>query len=88
MEDETTRDEPVRFVEVDPVAFLAALRPVLSSLTEEERLLGKVTEDGDIVWSGCPRWLFTHPRSWPTADGIADEAVGADGATADERKGG
>ena len=62
-EDRTTRDEPVRFVEVDPDTFLAALRPALANLTEEERLLGKVTEDGEIVWSGSPRSMFKPTTS-------------------------
>ena len=79
--------EPVRFREVDPATAKAAYRSALENLnlTQQELLLGKVDEEGDILWSGCPRWLFKHPGTWPTVDGIIDDIFGAEGSTAGDR---
>lgn len=73
------------FREVDAASNRAALQAALESLnlTPEELLLGKVDEDGDIVWSGCPRWLSTHPRTLPTIDGVIEDIFGSDPADED-----
>ena len=79
--------ESIRFREVDPATAKAAYRLAFENLnlTSQELLLGKVDEEGDILWSGCPRWLLKHPGSLPKADGIIDEIFGAEGSTAGDR---
>ena len=79
--------EPIRFREVDPATANDAYRSAFENLdlTAQELLLGKVDEEGDILWSGCPGWLLTHPGSLPTVDGIIDEIFGAEGPTAGDR---
>jgi hypothetical protein len=76
--------EPIRFREVDPAAAKAAYRSAFENLnlTPQELLLGKVDEDGDILWSGCPRWLLKHPGTLPAVDGIIDAILGVEGSTA------
>ena len=75
--------EPIRFGEVDPASANAVYRSAFEdiNLTPHELLVGKVDEEGDIVWSGCPRWLLKHPGSLPAVDGI----LGAEGSTAGDR---
>ena len=77
--------EQTDFHEVDAATGKSAYRTALESLhlTEQELLLGKVDENGDILWSGSPRWLFKHPGTWPTVDGVVDDIFGADGPPAD-----
>jgi hypothetical protein len=79
--------EPIRFREVHPATAKAAYRSAFENLklTPQELLLGKVDEEGDILWSGCPRWLLEHPGPLPTVDGIIDEIFGAEGSTAADR---
>jgi hypothetical protein len=81
--------EPIRFREVDPATANAAYRSAFENLnlTPQELPLGKVDEEGDIVWSGCPRWLLKHPGTLPTVDGIIDAIFGAEGSTAGHRDG-
>jgi hypothetical protein len=76
--------EPLSFREVDPATAKDAYRSAFEnlSLTPQELLLGKVDEEGDILWSGCPRWLSKHPGSLPAIDGI----LGAEGSTAGDRE--
>ena len=78
--------ESGRFREVDAETAKAAYRSALErlDLTPEELLLGKVDEDGDILWSGYPRWLFKHPRTLPTVEGIVEDMFGPDEAAPDE----
>ena len=73
------------FREVEPETFAAALREAIVGLAEAELLLGKISEEGDILWSACPRWLLKHPGTLPTVDGIINEIFGAEGPTAGDR---
>lgn len=66
--------------EVDATTAKSGLRATLESLTPAELVLGKVDEQGEIVWSGCPRWFRNHPRTMPTVDGIIDDIFGSDAA--------
>jgi hypothetical protein len=79
--------EPIRFGEVDPATAKVAYRSAVESvnLTAQELLLGKVDEEGDILWSGCPRWLSKHPGTLPAVDGIIDEIFGTEESTAGDR---
>lgn len=52
------RPKRCRFVEVDAETFEPALHRALADLTPAERLLGKVSEDGEIIWGGYPRAKF------------------------------
>ena len=78
--------ERIRFRRVDAGAGEAAYRTGLESLelTPEELLLGKVDEDGDLLWSGCPRSLFKRPRTWPTVERIVDDIFGPERRGADD----
>ena len=49
--------------EAEVERYLNALRNVLAKLTAQERLLGKVDDEGDIVWSGSPRAMYELMRS-------------------------
>ena len=79
--------QPIRFREVDPATTKAAYRSAFENLnlTPQELLLGRVDAEGDILWSGCPRWLLKHPGTLPTVDGIIDEIFGAEGSTDADR---
>ncbi len=78
-------DERMRFRHADAATGKAAYQTALErlDLTPQELLLGKVDDDGDILWSGCPRSLFEHPRIWPTVDGIIDDIFAAERSAAD-----
>jgi hypothetical protein len=80
--------EPISFHEVHPATAKAAYHSAFENLnlTPQELLLGKVDEEGDILWTGCPRWLSKHPGTLPTLDGIIDETFRADGSTAGDRE--
>lgn len=75
-------DERMRFRHADAATGKAAHRTALER-TPQELLLGEVDEDGDILWSGCPRSLFEHPCIWPTVDGIIDDVFAAERSAAD-----
>jgi hypothetical protein len=81
-------DEPIHFRHADAATGKAAYRTALETLdlTPQELLLGKVDEDDDILWSGCPRSLFEHPRTWPTVDWIIEEVFGAERPANDHEK--
>ena len=81
-------DERIRFRHGDAATGKAACRTALESLdlTPQELLVGKVDEDGDILWSGCPRWLLKHPRTRPTVDGITDDIFAAERSPDDEER--
>lgn len=80
--------EPISFREVDPATAKDAYRLAFENLnlTPQELLLGKADEEGDILWSGCPRWLSKRPGTLPTVDGITDAILGAEGPTAGDRE--
>lgn len=67
-----------RYDEVDARTAKAAYQSAFErlDLAPEELLLGKVDENGDILWSGYPRWLVKHPGTLPTADGIIEDMLG------------
>jgi hypothetical protein len=69
------------FREVDPEPFAAALRDALARRSEAELLLGKVSEEGDFVWSGCPRWMFDPKRrgTRPTVDAMIEDLFECEG---------
>ena len=81
-------DEQIRFRHGDAATGKAAYRTGLESLdlTPQELLVGKVDEDGDILWSGRPRRLFEHPRTPPTVDGIIDDIFTPERAAADDEE--
>jgi hypothetical protein len=83
MSDERERN---RFRHSDAATGRAAFRTALEGLdlTPQKLLLGKLDEHGDILWSGCPRWLLQHPGTWRTIDGIIDDIFGAEGSAADD----
>jgi hypothetical protein len=72
-------NERIHFRRADTAADKAAYRSALENLdlTPQELLLGEVDENGDILWSGCPRRLFEHPRTWPAVEWIVDDVFGA-----------
>ena len=75
--------EPPEFREVDAATAKVACGSALETLnlTPGELLVGEVDEDGDIVWSGCPRWFVRHPGTMPTIEGIVEDIVGPDRAS-------
>jgi hypothetical protein len=79
--------ESSEFREVDADTARAAYKKALGSLglTPEELLLGKVDDDGEIIWSGCPQWLFKHPRTLPTVDGIINDIFGPESSSVDRQ---
>lgn len=52
--------------------YLNGLRKLVAKLTPQERLLGKVDEEGAIVWSGNPRAMHERTRRRVDAE-AADE---------------
>jgi hypothetical protein len=87
---EKSNHEPSEFCEVDTATARAAYRSAFESLrlTQQQLLLGKVDEVGDVLWSGCPRWVLQHPRTRPTVEGIREDIVRPDEPTnvGDEQK--
>jgi hypothetical protein len=79
--------ESSEFREVDADTARAAYKKALGSLglTPEELLVGKVDDDGEIIWSGCPRWLFKHPRTLLTVDGIINDIFGPESSSVDRQ---
>ena len=75
--------EPHEFREVDAATASAACRSALETLnlTPEELLVGEADDDGDIVWSGFPRWFLRHPGAMPSIEGIVEDIFGPDRAS-------
>lgn len=77
-----------RYDEVDAKTARAAYGSAFETLdlTPEELLLGKVDENGDILWSGYPRWLAKHPGTLPTADRIIQDMFGPEDPATDQAR--